>query len=318
MRNFAYTITKQCLTPLPLRVMKTINETINEIKNAKISNAAKRVALAELGLLKYEVDMVMKSITKPGGVAKGRFTFGCEIECYVEKGRMLDEANNAGLNVQYESYNHVDGHAYYKFVRDASLDSRDDAIECVSPILTGVNGKASLRNMCLALNRAGASVNRACGLHVHIGAKNITDSQYVNTFVNYLMLEPLIDSFMAPSRRNNTYAESLVEHAEPLKACNTPNDVYYNALHMSRYHKVNPASWRTHKTIEFRQHGGTTDFDKISNWVAFCGKLVLWSKSNRLERYVESIDDVPFLTDKEKAYFKSRQEVFAPVHAEIA
>ena len=61
-----------------------------------------------------------------------------------------------------------------------------------------------------------------------------------------------------------------------------------------------------HGTIEFRQHQGTTDFEKISNWVRFCAKLVQWSKENVLSNDALSIDNIPFITESEKAFFKSR------------
>ena len=76
-----------------------------------------------------------------------------------------------------------------------------------------------------------------------------------------------------------------------------------------RYFKVNACSYSRHKTIEFRQHQGSTDFTKIKNWVNFCAKLVAWSKKNRLENEVTSIDEIPFLTKTEKNFFKSRAEV---------
>ena len=65
-------------------------------------------------------------------------------------------------------------------------------------------------------------------------------------------------------------------------------------------------SYDRHKTIEFRQHQGTTDYKKILNWVMFCGKLVEWSKKNRLTADVADIDDLPFLTKAEKRFFKRR------------
>ena len=45
-----------------------------------------------------------------------------------------------------------------------------------------------------------------------------------------------------------------------------------------------------HKTIEFRQHQGSTNFTKISHWVKFLGKLVEWSRSNRLTERIDRIE----------------------------
>ena len=92
--------------------------------------------------------------------------------------------------------------------------------------------------------------------------------------------------------------------------CTTKSDIF-DAMNGNRYFKVNACSYARHQTIEFRQHQGSTDFEKISNWVNFCAKLVAWSKKNVLNSEVNSIDDIPFLTAKEKSFFKSRAEVLA-------
>ncbi len=48
----------------------------------------------------------------------------------------------------------------------------------------------------------------------------------------------------------------------------------------SRYFKINPKSYARHNTIEFRQHSGTVEFEKISNWVRFLGNLITFSETN--------------------------------------
>tara|TARA_R100001244_G_scaffold132368_1_gene108485 strand:+ start:3438 stop:4490 length:1053 start_codon:yes stop_codon:yes gene_type:complete len=41
-----------------------------------------------------------------------------------------------------------------------------------------------------------------------------------------------------------------------------------------RYRKVNFCSYLDYRTIEFRQHGSSIDYEKIGTWVAFLGNLV--------------------------------------------
>lgn len=286
--------------------MKTLSEEISEIKNAKISKRAKKAALAKLGLIPYEVQTILESLRGESTIVRGRFTFGVEIECFVGRGEIRNAAAETGMAYEYQGYNHTDGHSYFKFVTDASVRGQANPIECVSPVLTGVNGKSTLEGACKTLNAAGATVNRTCGLHVHIGASKLTQAQYSNVFINYAYLEAVIDSFMAISRRgdNNEYAASIQRQIFELEGATTIAGVQ-RAL-CSRYHKINAQSYNRHRTIEFRQHAGTTNFEKIINWVNFCGKLVLWSKTHRLTAPVESIDDIPFLTEKEKSYFKTR------------
>lgn len=285
--------------------MKTLDEEIREIKNGKGSKTMKKQALIKLGLRKHEIDIVLADLPK-AVPTRCRYTFGVEIECLVPAAMVRACAARNAMPFQYEDYNHTDNSSYYKFVTDGSIRG-ENPIECVSPVLTGKYGMKSLELCCKTLNEAGAQVNRSTGLHVHIGAQKLSDKAYVNVFKNYQKLEKVIDMFMSPSRRenNNHYCETL-QHLD-LSFCATKSDVY-DAMNGNRYYKVNACSYMCHKTIEFRQHQGSTDFEKISNWVNFCAKLVMWSRSNALENEVGTIDEIPFLTAKEKDFFKSRAE----------
>lgn len=285
--------------------MKSLNEEIQDIKTGKGSKTSKKEALIKLGLRKHEIDIILSDLPKQVA-ERFKFTFGVEIECLVAANVMRECATRNAMPFQYEGYNHTDNNHYYKFVSDSSIRG-ENPIECVSPVLSGKDGMKSLELCCKTLNEAGAQVNRSTGLHVHIGAQKLSDKAYVNVFKNYQRLERVIDTFMARSRResNNQYCKSL-QNIE-LSFCTTKSDVY-NAACGDRYYKLNACSYMRHKTIEFRQHQGSTDFEKISNWVNFCAKLVMWSKSNVLENEVGTIDEIPFLTAKEKTFFKSRAE----------
>ena len=286
--------------------MKTLNEQVNDIKVANTSKASKKAALAKLGITPYEISIILADVESK---VSGRFTFGVEMECFVNRGAIRTAAERTRMAYEYEGYNHRDGHSYFKFTTDSSVRGMDDPIECVSPVLTGNDGKRMLKNACKTLNKADAKVNSTCGLHVHIGAAKLTDKQYCNVFVNYMYLEAIIDTFMARSRRNNEYASSIQDHKYNIERALTIENMQ-NALHNCRYHKINPMSYNRHKTIEFRQHAGTTNYEKIINWVNFCGKLVIWSKKNRLTAPVASIDEIPFLSNEEKGFFKARAEHF--------
>lgn len=299
--------------------MKTLSESLNEIKNAKMSVKAKKDACIKLGLTPMDINVLefegffktaKRTVTK-----KITLTFGVEIECVVPAHRVNEKARENGLPIRYEGYNHTDNRHYYKFVSDSSID--DDireggcynGIECVSPILTdNRTGLDSLKNCVKTLNDAGAQVNRSCGLHVHVGIDKLNGEQIVNIYKNYQMLESLIDSFMAPSRRTNCqWACSLRPY--DFSNCHNAADV---ARHIgTRYCKVNPQAWYRHKTVEFRQHQGTTDSSKILNWVSFCTKLVAWSMKNVLDHEVTDINEVAFLSPEEREFFAGRIRTFA-------
>lgn len=286
--------------------MKTLNEEIQDIKNMKGSKAAKKEAFIKLGLRKYEIELLLSELPKPVREVH-KFTFGVEIECLVAASLMRESATRNAMPFQYEGYNHTDNNHYYKFVSDSSIRG-ENPIECVSPVLTGKSGLKSLENCCKSLNEAGAQVNISTGLHVHIGAANLSDEAYINVFKNYQMLERVIDTFMARSRRANNSQWCRTLQGKNFTWCTIKSDIF-DAMNGDRYFKVNACSYARHQTIEFRQHQGSTDFEKISNWVNFCAKLVVWSKKNVLSSEVNSIDEIPFLTKKEKSFFKTRAEV---------
>lgn len=284
--------------------MKSLNEEIAAIKGAKMTKTAKKQALIKLGLTPYECDIVLVGVTSTSK-RNPQYTFGVEIECCVGRSNVERAARETGMAYNYMGYNHIT-QSVFKFVSDASLTGYD-SIECVSPILKGRKGFADLKNAVRTLNLAGASVNRSCGLHVHVGAKNMTDKQYANIFVNYAMIERVVDAFMAPSRRNsvNSYCKSVDDRFDRLVRCNSKSDVA-SALYYDRYYKVNPMSYERHKTVEFRQHQGTTNAEKIEMWVNFCVKLVAWSAENRFDSHVYDINEIPFLNKKEKQYYAKR------------
>lgn len=284
----------------------SLQSQIEEVKKSNISRDAKAASLLALGLLEKEVQLFLDAPVKIRAPRKVMtYTFGVEIECYnVVRYDLTRGLQAKGVECICENYNHTDHRSHYKIVDDASLSGNNSA-ECVSPVLSSRGGFASLKKVCESLNEIGAKVNKSCGLHVHIGAADLTDEQYCNVFKNYYLMQSVIDSFMAPSRRNAYYAHHLTER---IMGCNTRLSVRLS--HRNRYWVVNPCAYDRHKTIEFRQHQGSTDFTKIQNWVKFCAKLVDWSKGNVLTAPIASVDEIPFLTATEKRFFKSRQAVF--------
>lgn len=291
---------------------KSLSEQINEVVNSKASRREKVDMLIKLGIRENEIAFVLPVVHR---VSNPRFvyTFGVEIETYGSNTEYFKTlAQDRGLSV----FDHLSEYSgchediqMFKLVPDGSISGVNPA-ECVTPVLNGnTTGFDSLKDCCTSLVEAGAKVNSSCGLHVHIGAQNLTCTQYINTFKNYQKLERVIDSFMANSRRasNNYYCRTLTDH--DFSCCYTLNDVA-NELDTDRYHKVNPMSWGRHHTIEFRQHQGTINYTKIKNWVSFCAKLVAWSANNVLDHEITSIAEIPFLTATEKRFFESRKAEF--------
>lgn len=292
-----------------------------DIMKERTNKDTKREKLLKIGLTETDIQqlffierMAARQGQKEAAADRARrqllasYTFGVEIECCnVRPDTIGIIANRKGLDFRNETYNHTDHRSHYKLVPDSSIRG-NDPIECVSPILkNGKPGFDSLKACCDTLNEAGARVNRSTGLHVHVGG-SINESQYCNVFVNYYYLETIIDTFMSESRRQgNCFCKPLSGINEAsLNSASSARQIE-SVFNCDRYFKVNATAWRRHHTIEFRQHQGTTDYEKISNWARFCIKLVHWSDTHRLTARVNSIDEIEFLTDAEKTYFKNRQ-----------
>mgnify|MGYP002868824150 CR=1 FL=1 len=293
-----------------MNTTRTFADEINDVVKSNMSVANKAQALIKLGLTKYEARHIAASWLPQAPEAPFFFTFGVEMETVnCDRNRFYDAAQAYGLDVHTSyGYNH-DDMPKFKLVSDSSINGTNPA-ECVTPALGGDGqGFAQLEKCCKALSQVGATVNRSCGLHVHIGARELADAEYCNVFVNYMEMETAIESFLAPSRRDNAsqWCRSLRNHEVAVRQARTKDEMR-RALGGDRYHKVNAEAYRRHKTIEFRQHQGSINFSKIKAWIDFLAKLVEWSKKNRLRHRIDRIEDIPFLTDEQKAYFIGRRE----------
>lgn len=246
------------------------------------------------------------------------FTVGVELECTNVNRSAIQRACAArGIETRddYNHYNHRDSESAYKLMSDASLRrSHTDlygTCEIVTPVL---NDLSSLKTMCEILNEAGASVNRSCGMHVHFGAAQFTNEQWRRIIANYGRIEAIIDRFMAPSRRGDgcEWCRSIVDHARAIENMYEPTfEDMKREFGYDRYHKVNLEAFGRHHTIEFRQHAGTINYAKIENWVNFLASLLTYSINNAELLTATTIDELPFLSRAQKAFFKGRASSIA-------
>ena len=201
-------------------------------------------------------------------------TFGVEIEFQGNREEVARLMNAKGVRAYVEGYNHSTK-SYWKLITDSSC-----GYELVSPPLKGREGLEQLKKACEALKEARASVDRRCGLHVHHDINDYNAKQIANIFAIYIKLEKTIDTFVPNSRRanNNTYCRSLFQGTtqqailDKLKAVNSIEDI--RRIWYTRYVKVNFQSYVKYGTIEFRQHSGTIEFDKMYNWILLTQQIV--------------------------------------------
>lgn len=257
-------------------------------------------------------------------------TYGVEIEFFGVKPDVVVEAlENAGINASYRGYTHTTT-SYWKIVTDSSVTNKGTGtyagLELVSPVLKGEEGLKQLQICCRVLDELGAKVDKSCGLHVHLDARDLTLQHWKNTVVFYHNYQRSIDKMLPKSRRSgqNQYCQPFMERdLKDISALKTLSQLRDYAEYTSRYKVINVTSFLRHGTIEFREHSGTIDFEKIYNWLQFCMVVIEKAKSVKSLYVWRNEDDSKefeaLMTQIRKAgadlenikYYRSRKEALA-------
>lgn len=180
----------------------------------------------------------------------------------------------AGVACNVENYNH-DTRPTWKIVRDGSLSvspgmAYNACGELVSPPLSGAAGLEEVRTVLRALVSAGGTVNRSCGLHVHLDAGDLSPSQIGAVLRRYSTFQAGIDAFMPASRRNSHFAQRITsDMIARVEGCADRATLRNVAAYFDRYRTINVASFARHGTMEFRQHSGSVNGGKVARWIAF-------------------------------------------------
>ena len=209
--------------------------------------------------------------------------YGVEIEIVnIDRQKLLDNLSRAGIECYYEGYNHRT-RPHWKIVTDASVHN---GYELVSPILEGEEGLLNIKKVTKAIglskrNNDMDTVNRSCGLHIHIDTEGLSSQDIGWIAKRYKDNETSIDNFFPSSRRGNPrYCGSMQTTWVDIDDLVQKHDIplsHFRGFNFnpSRFSKVNfSKAYTTHKTIEFRQHSGTTDYNKIANWIEFLQNFV--------------------------------------------
>lgn len=226
-------------------------------------------------------------------------TFGIEIECYAPEGANAQQASDAICSRIGAGRCSATGYTHsvltrWKIVTDGSLGDFTRGIEVVSPVLRGIAGLDEAEKVVKALQDFGCSVNKKCGLHVHLGvghAAYLADGENIPlTLIKrltkmYAIFEPVIDSLVPASRRAsaNAYCRSMTSASLPrITAAATLEEIVQIATpSQPKYHKLNISAYRTYKTVEVRHHSGTLDPAKVRHWALLCMRMVVAAANGR-------------------------------------
>jgi hypothetical protein len=210
--------------------------------------------------------------------------FGVEIEFLstITPQHAMEHLRAAGIEVEFMGYTHRTT-PHWKIVTDGSC-----GYELVSPVLEGEAGLEEVRKAAAAMEAAGAKVNSKCGFHVHFDARSMSMKAVKNLFKLWLKFEDVLDTFQPESRRGNaneycksnleTHCDDARRHRDTCSAMFRKIDACKNmdqlkALYPCRYRKLNIQSYFRHQTLEVRHHSGTTNPEKITNWVRLMARI---------------------------------------------
>lgn len=147
-------------------------------------------------------------------------------------------------------------------------------------------------DVCHALHNAGAAVTPACGLHVHVDARDLGYAGIRRLLILYAKLELALFRLVHPRRMRGRFSVPCAKMADRLSpVVRSPRQIgaevraaVYGAgwtpsvrdkkYHPARYSALNVHSWFYRGTVEFRHHHGTIDADRIIWWAALCGAIV--------------------------------------------
>lgn len=215
----------------------------------------------------------------------------------------------------------------WKLHEDLSIEG-PNPIEIVTPPLQGASGIAQVVKFCNVFGKY-ASVNQSTGLHVHVGAadfltRNSAAQRLTIALLHYKNFEPLFDSLVDASRRNNRFAGSidsqeqiLSNYKQIVQADSKKLNSLLNILTKGeRYKKLNLESLAKHKTLEFRQMQGTLNPAIVRNWIIICTSfvdMVIETETTffNLLKDISSIKEVPGQKDASAQMLASFKQDFA-------
>lgn len=239
-----------------------------------------------------EVEISFSSIPiLPAGTASSR-TWGIEIEVVAaartSRPRGWDARGDGSLEpAEYESECECGCDDCCEYDSHCGYDDcqSGDCVEYVSPILNHFNSDG-VRRICADLE--GAPCNDSPGIHIHVGASDLTAPDIARLVVAYSAVSPYIWPVMHRERVNycrditsDTIAYWLsIAKDVALQKFEIADQHYSQPRYLQneqpddRYHDLNLKALGAHGTVEFRALGPIYDYEHIIRWAWFCREMV--------------------------------------------
>lgn len=241
-------------------------------------------------------------------------TIGVEIEM---TGLTRCKAANVVAKVVNGSINYNNRHPYFtreitaedgrvwKVMRDSSIDpkklvnglkvsaSDEYRVEFVTPILK-YNDIELLQTIIRALRKAGAISDSSCGIHIHVGAKDMNAKQITNLVKTVNAHDDLIYKALNIGDRADRWCKKTNQRFLKELEEKKPNTIaeierlWYDGrsrahVHydFSRYQGLNLHALFSKGTVEFRLFNSTLHAGKVKAYIQFCLAMTAKARTDK-------------------------------------
>tara|TARA_R110000765_G_scaffold153681_4_gene256606 strand:- start:5353 stop:6666 length:1314 start_codon:yes stop_codon:yes gene_type:complete len=222
-----------------------------------------------------EYDTTVNPINNEDSFSINRFerAVGVEIET---TGSSADEIRNNEVFSQF------------RVTYDGSIDgdSDNEGFEFISKPMRGDYLFQEIDKIGSHLLENDFRVNKTCGLHVHIDARDLFYDSLKGIAIVMKSFENVVFSMMPESRQTKRWCKpmsidknDLIQISSDEEFINTWYDSCGETPSMDKYNDARYYGLNLHArvflgTIEFRYHSGTNNPTKIKNWITICQSIV--------------------------------------------
>lgn len=143
--------------------------------------------------------------------------------------------------------------------------------EFVSPILQGDEGFAEVRDFCRIAERRDWTVDRSCGLHIHLDLSGDSSDECLRIAYAYRKTYPMWKKFVTSRRGSNSMCGSPQYSSADIRTCEHIEDF---AEARDRFEFVNWRSFIRHGSFEVRLYDGTLNAREVCNWIALHARFM--------------------------------------------
>lgn len=183
-----------------------------------------------------------------------------------------------GIEVELEGVHHPNRVAKFlerwQATRDGSLKNNGVEFIFAQP-LGGVDIVHALNELENAINKIGEDpvLSERTSVHVHVDIRDLTDEEYINLLILYMIFERSLFRVCGPDRADNTFCRAVCEtYGLVMQIANMNMDHEYIPMEIDRVHRrkymaLNIGSTQTFGSVEFRGHRGEWRAEPLLKWV---------------------------------------------------